>query len=125
MKKPIQTMSAPAAIGTYSQAIQAGQTIYLSGQIPLDPTTMALVSTDFREQTIQVFKNMEAVVAASGGGLDSIVKLTIYLMDLTHFPIVNEVMSQVFVEPFPARTTIQVAGLPKGSLIEVDAVMVI
>ncbi|EKD70120.1 MAG: hypothetical protein ACD_46C00628G0002 [uncultured bacterium] len=125
MKKDIYTDAAPAAIGTYSQAIQSGHTIYLSGQIPLHPKTMMLVSDEFSEQVKQVFKNLEAVCVAGGGHLNSIVRLTIYLIDLTHFSIVNEIMAQLFQSPFPARTTIQVSGLPKGAQIEIDAVMVI
>lgn len=121
----IHTDLAPAAIGTYSQAIKSGNTIYFSGQIPLDFKTMALVSDDFTAQATQVFTNLQAVSEAAGGSLDKIVKLTIYLMDLTHFPQVNEVMAQFFKQPYPARTTIQVSGLPKMSRIEVDAVMVI
>jgi reactive intermediate/imine deaminase len=124
MKKPIHTQAAPQAIGPYSQAIQAGDTVYFSGQIPLDPTTMTLVSDDFRAQAQQVFSNIKTVAAAAGGDMTAIVKLTIYVIDLAHFPIVNEVMSEYFSEPYPARTTIQVSALPKNALIEVDTIMV-
>lgn len=125
MKQKIHTDNAPKAIGPYSQAIKAGNTVYFSGQIPLDPTTMQLVSDDVASQAKQVFTNLKSVAHAAGGDLNAITKLTIYLMDLTHFPIVNEIMQQFFQEPYPARTTIQVAGLPKAALVEVDAIMVI
>lgn len=125
MKNPIQTEQAPQAIGTYSQAIRSGNTIYFSGQIPLDPSTMALVSEDFTAQVTQVFTNLRAVSEAAGGHLDAIVKLTIYLTDLTQFAIVNEVMTRFFKPPYPARTTIEVSGLPKGAQVEVEAIMVL
>lgn len=125
MYKKIQTQKAPEAIGVYSQAIQAGNFVFLSGQIPLDPLTMQLVSNDFREQTIQVFKNMQAVCEAAGGSLDHIVKLTIFLLDLAHFQIVNEEMKKVFKEPFPARSTFQVSGLPKEAQVEIESIMVV
>ena len=125
MKKVIETPEAPQAMGPYSQAIVAGNTIYLSGQIPLDPKTMALISTDFTRQAEQVFLNLQAVCQASGASLDAIVKLTIYLTDLANFPTVNAVMMKFFHEPYPARTTIQIAALPKAALIEVDAVAVL
>jgi reactive intermediate/imine deaminase len=125
MKHKIHTEQAPQAIGPYSQAIQVGNTIYFSGQIPLDLTTMALVSDDFADQVTQVFNNLQAVSKAAGGSLDAIVKLTIYLTDLTRFSIVNEVMMRFFKEPYPARTTIQVSALPKAAQIEIEAIMAI
>ncbi len=124
-KQKIHSSNAPAAIGPYSQAILSGQIIFLSGQIPLDPETMILVSGDMVDQTKQVLTNLQAVSIAAGGNLDSIVKLTIYLTDLMHFPIVNEVMTTFFNEPYPARTTIQVSALPKAAQIEIDAIMVV
>ena len=125
MKQKIQTQHAPQAIGTYSQAIKSGNTVYLSGQIPLDPATMQLVSSDFAAQTMQVFTNLQEVCKAGGGNMDAIVKLTIYLTDLAHFPMVNEIMAKFFKEPYPARATIQVSGLPKAAQVEIDAVMVV
>lgn len=122
--EPIATDGAPAAIGTYSQAVKAGQTVYLSGQIPLSPTSMALVSEDFRAQAVQVFENLAAVCTASGGSLDHCVKLNIYLTDLGHFATVNEVMAEFISEPYPARAAIEVSALPKGAQIEIDAIMV-
>jgi reactive intermediate/imine deaminase len=124
-KQVIHTDKAPQAIGPYSQAISVGGTVYLSGQIPLDPQSMTLVSDDIAEQTTQVFTNLKAVCEAAGGNLDAIVKLTIYLIDLAHFPIVNDVMTRFFTEPFPARATIQVSALPKAAQVEIDAVMVV
>lgn len=121
----IHTNNAPAAIGTYSQAIQVGQTVYLSGQIPLDPETMVIASLDIRDQVVQVIKNLSAVAEAAGGHLGSIVKLTVYLVDLVHFPVVNEVMSEYFSEPYPARVAIGVAALPRQSLVEMDAILVL
>ena len=121
----IHTTNAPQAIGTYSQAIKVGNTVYCSGQIPLNPATMTLVGEDIHTQVEQVFTNLQAVCEAAGGSLNNIVKLTIYLIDLAHFPVVNEVMSRVFAAPYPARTTIQVSALPKAALVEVDAVMVV
>ena len=124
-KTVIQTPSAPAAIGTYSQAIRTSgaQTVYLSGQIPLDPSSMELVSSQFDEQAHQVFKNLAAVAAAAGGGLSDCVKLNIYLTDLENFQTLNTVMAQYVQEPYPARAAIQVSALPKGALIEIDGVM--
>ena len=121
----IKTTAAPAAIGTYSQAVKVGNTIYLSGQIPLVPKTMQLVEGDMAAQIRQVFDNLQAVAMAAGGSLADIVKLNIYLTDLAHFPLVNEVMSRYFREPYPARAAIGVASLPKGAVIEADAVMVL
>ena len=121
--KPIATNDAPAAIGTYSQAVRAGDTVYLSGQIPLDPKTMKIVEGDFEAQARRVFDNLRAVCRAAGGDFDRVVRVTVYLTDLANFAKVNEVMSQNFKEPYPARAAIGVASLPRGSLVEVDAVM--
>lgn len=123
MKQKIETMLAPKAIGTYSQAIEVGNTIYFSGQIPLDPNTMTLVSQDIHAQIHQVFTNLKMVCEAAGNHLEAIVKLTIYLTDLAHFPIVNEIMATFFHEPYPARTTVQVSALPKEAQIEIDAIL--
>ena len=123
MKNKIETESAPKALGTYSQAIDTGNTIYLSGQIPLDPNTMELVEGD-EEQIRQVFKNIQAVCDAAGVSLDDIVKLNVYLSDLSVFAKVNEVMNELFSEPYPARAAIQVAKLPLDSLIEVEGIIV-
>lgn len=125
MKEKIFTALAPDAIGTYSQAVKSGSVVYLSGQIPLDPATMNLVTGDIAAQTRQVFNNMREVVQAAHGTLDQIVKLTIFLTDLTHFPVVNEVMSSYFEEPYPARSTVQVSALPRGAQIEIEAIMVV
>lgn len=119
----INTDNAPEAIGTYSQAVKTGETVYLSGQIALDKHTMSLVSEDIEKQVSQVFMNLKAVCQASGGGLNHIVKLTVYLTDLSHFPIVNEVMSQYFSAPYPARAAIEVSALPKGAKVEIDGIM--
>jgi reactive intermediate/imine deaminase len=121
----IKTPAAPAAIGTYSQAVRTGNTVYLSGQIPLVPQTMQLVDGDISSQIRQVFDNLQVVAEAAGGSLADIVKLNIYLTDLVHFPVVNEVMARYFREPYPARAAIGVASLPKGAAIEADAVMVL
>ncbi|MCL1112075.1 MULTISPECIES: RidA family protein [Shewanella] len=119
----IATDKAPQAIGTYSQAVKVGSTVYLSGQIPLDPTTMAMVSDDFAEQVVQVFENLTAVCEAAGGKMSDIVKLNIFLTDLSHFATVNEIMSRYFQQPYPARAAIGVKELPKGSLVEMDGIM--
>lgn len=124
-KAVIHTANAPAAIGTYSQAVKVNNTVYLSGQIPLDPATMALVEGDFAEQAHQVFKNLRAVCEAANGNLGDIVKLNIYLTDLANFPIVNEVMAEYFNQPYPARAAIGISQLPKGSQIEADGIMVV
>jgi reactive intermediate/imine deaminase len=124
-KQAIQTKDAPAAIGTYSQAIRAGNTIYLSGQIPLDPKSMQLVTGDTRAEIARVFDNLAAVAAAAGGSLADAVKLTVYLTDLKNFALVNEVMAEYFKEPYPARAAIGVAALPRGAAVEVDAVLVV
>ena len=123
MKKKIETDNAPKAIGTYSQAIEAGNTIYLSGQIPLDPKTMELVEGN-ENQIRQVFKNIQAVCESSEVSLNEIVKLNVYLSDLSVFSLVNEVMKDLFSEPYPARAAIQVAKLPLDSLIEVEGIIV-
>ena len=125
MKEKIHTRFAPDAIGTYSQAIKSDNTIYFSGQIPLDPATMNLVTGDLAAQAAQVFTNLQEVARAAGGSLNQIVKLAIFLTDLTHFPIVNEVMAEFFDEPYPARSTVQVSALPRGAEIEVEAIMVL
>lgn len=119
----ISTEAAPAAIGTYSQAVRCGDTVYLSGQIPLDPATMEVVSGDIRVQAHQVFRNLSAVADASGGSLADAAKLTIYLTDLSNFAVINEVMAEHFSEPYPARAAIGVSELPKGVGIEIDAIM--
>jgi reactive intermediate/imine deaminase len=124
-KEPIHTTRAPAAIGPYSQAIRTGSTIYLSGQIPLDPKTMELVKGDIRAQARQVFDNLAAVAEASGGSLANAVRLTIYLTDLANFPVVNEVMAGYCKEPYPARATIGVAQLPRGAAVEIDGILVL
>lgn len=121
----IHTEQAPAAIGAYSQAVRAGNTVYLSGQIPLDPATMQIVEGGFAEQTHQVFKNLRAVCEAAGGNLNQIVKLNAYLTDLSDFATFNEIMSQYFSQPFPARAAVGVASLPRGSLVEAEAVLVL
>jgi len=119
----IQTDQAPAAIGTYSQAIKSGNTVYFSGQIPLLPETMEFVSVDVKAQIHQVFKNLSAVAQAAGGSLNDFVKLNIFLTDLSCFPIVNEVMAEYFDAPYPARAAIGVKELPKGAQVEMDGVM--
>jgi reactive intermediate/imine deaminase len=120
--KPISTPEAPAAIGTYSQAMRAGDTVYLSGQIPLDPKSMQLVE-GFENQVKRVFENLRAVCRAAGGDFDRVVRLTIFLTDLAQFPKVNEIMATCFREPFPARVTVGVASLPRGAQVEIDAIM--
>ena len=121
----ITTDQAPRAIGTYSQAVKVGNTVYLSGQIPLEPATMQLLEGDMRSQIVRVFENLKAVATAAGGSLADIVKLTVYLTDLNHFPLVNEVMAVYFKEPYPARAALGVSQLPKGATVEMDAIMVI
>lgn len=122
-KKIIETDRAPKAIGTYSQAVKFNNTVYLSGQIPLDPQTMTLVDGDASVQIRRVFDNLRAVAQASGGDLADIVKLNVFLTDLANFPFVNEIMSEYFNVPFPARAVVGVAALPKGSAVEMDAIM--
>lgn len=124
-KAVISTDQAPSAIGTYSQAIKVNNTVYLSGQIPLVPATMAMVEGDFAAQAHQVFKNLRAVCQAANGDLKDIVKLNIFLTDLSNFPIVNEVMAQYFDQPYPARAAVGVKELPKGAVVEADGIMVI
>ncbi len=119
----IHTDRAPQAIGTYSQAVRAGDTVYLSGQVPFDPATMQLVTGDVEAQTRRVFENLKAVAEAAGASLDQAVKLTIFLTDLAHFAKVNEVMASYFAKPYPARSTIGVAQLPRGAQIEIECVL--
>jgi len=119
----ISTPNAPAAIGTYSQAVKTGGTIYISGQIGLDPASMQMVE-GFEAQTVRVFENLKAVAEAAGASLGDAVKLTIYLTDLANFAMVNEIMARYFVEPYPARAAVGVAALPKGALVEADAIVV-
>jgi reactive intermediate/imine deaminase len=119
----ISTDKAPKAIGTYSQAVKVGTTVYLSGQIPLDPDTMELVSGDMEKEIVRVFDNLGAVCEAAGGSLQQIAKLNIFLTDLSHFALVNEVMARYFEKPYPARAAIGVAALPKGARVEMDGVM--
>jgi reactive intermediate/imine deaminase len=123
-KRPIHSDEAPAAIGPYSQAVQAGDTVYLSGQIPLDPQTGALIDGDFAARCRRVFDNLAAVARAADAGLDDIVKLNVFLTDLGRFAEVNEIMASYFNEPYPARAAVQVAALPKGVDVEMDAVLV-
>lgn len=119
----IQTDRAPQAIGTYSQAVRCGNTVYLSGQIPLVPETMELVEGDMQVQIRRVFDNLSAVAEAAGGSLADVAKLNVFLPDLGHFALVNEVMAEYFQPPYPARAAVGVAALPKGSAVEMDAVM--
>ena len=119
----ISTDRAPKAIGTYSQAVKVGTTVYLSGQIPLDPDTMELVSGDMEKEIVRVFDNLGAVCEAAGGSLQQIAKLNIFLTDLSHFALVNEVMARYFEKPYPARAAIGVAALPKGARVEMDGIM--
>jgi len=123
VKKIIHTEKAPAAIGTYSQAVQVGQLVFLSGQIPLVPETMQVVEGDFEQQAIQAFSNLSAVCKASGGSLADAVKVNISMTDLSHFPTVNKVMEQFFSAPYPARAAVGVAQLPKGVQIEIEAIL--
>ena len=120
----ISTKEAPQAIGTYSQAVKIENIVYLSGQIPLVPETMQLAGGDMRAQITRVFENLGAVARAAGGTLNDVVKLNVYLTDLSHFPLVNEVMAEYFREPYPARASVGVATLPRGAAVEMDAVMV-
>lgn len=122
-KDAISSSGAPAAIGPYSQAVRSGNLVFLSGQIPLDPATMELVSGDFQARARRVFENLKAVAEAAGGELDQVVKLTIYLTDLDNFGAVNDVMSEYFGEPWPARAAVGVAALPKGADVEAEAVL--
>lgn len=122
-REVIQTENAPQAIGTYSQAVKVGDVVYLSGQIPLEPKTMELVAGDMEAQIRQVFDNLKVVAEAAGGSLAQVVKLNIYLTDLTHFPLVNTTMADYFQPPYPARAAIGVAALPKGAAVEMDAIV--
>ncbi len=121
-KQVIHTDAAPKALGTYSQAVRCGNTVYLAGQIGLDPATMELVG-GVGQQIQRVFENLKAVAAAAGGGLNDVVKLTVYLTDLNHFARVNEIMAMYFDAPYPARAALGVASLPRGALVEIDAIM--
>lgn len=124
-KQPIHTEKAPQAIGTYSQAIVANGFLFLSGQIPLDPITMNLVTGDITVQAEQVFHNMQAVLEAAGASLQQVVKLTVYLTDLSDFTVINTVMAKWFKQPYPARAVLQVSALPKGAKLEIDAIAMI
>ncbi|MGB5597780.1 MAG: RidA family protein [Thiothrix litoralis] len=124
-KTIISTTDAPQAIGTYSQAVRVGDTVYLSGQIPLVPATMQMVEGDIAAQVRQVFENLAAVAKAAGGSLNDCVKVHVFLTDLVNFPVVNQVMAEFFTEPYPARAAIGVAALPRGAQVEVDAIMVL
>ncbi|MHB1951156.1 MAG: RidA family protein [Acidiferrobacteraceae bacterium] len=124
MKEVIETAEAPAAIGTYSQAVRCGDHVYLSGQIPLDPKTMELVPGDIADQVGRVLDNLAAVVRAAGGSLSDVVRVTVYLVDLAHFPTVNEVMARRFAAPYPARAVVGVKALPRGAAVEMDAILV-
>ena len=121
----IATDQAPGAIGPYSQAVQSGNTVYMSGQIPIDPATQAMVEGDIEAQATQVFSNLAAVAKASGGSLQQAVRVTIYMTDISNFAPVNKVMEQFFDAPFPARAAIGVAALPKGAEVEADAILVL
>jgi len=124
-KEIISTPLAPQAIGTYSQAVKVGETVYLSGQIPLDPETMQVVDGDIALHIRRVFDNLKAVTEAAGGDFNDIVKLNVFLTDLSNFPIVNEIMAEYFSQPYPARAAVGVAALPKGVGVEMDGVMVL
>jgi reactive intermediate/imine deaminase len=124
-KEIISTPNAPQAIGAYSQAVKVDNTVYLSGQIPLLPETMQLIEGDIGAQIHQVFKNLAAVCAAAGGELDDIVKLNVFLTDLVHFPLLNQIMAEYFTQPYPARAAIGVASLPKDAAVEMDGVLIL
>ena len=124
-RQPISTNAAPAAIGPYSQAVRAGDTVYLSGQIALDPATGLIVEGDVAAQARRAFTNLKAVCTAAGGSLDDVVRVGLFLVDMDHFAAVNAVMGEYFEAPYPARSTVQVSALPRGGLFEVDAVMVL
>lgn len=125
MSQVVQTSKAPAAIGSYSQAMKVGQTVYLAGQIPLDANTMLLVEGGIENQVAKVFENISLVAEAAGGSVDDIVKLTVYLLDLSHITIVNQAIATRFKAPYPARTSIGVAALPKNAAVEIEAIMVL
>ena len=122
-KQIISTQDAPAAIGVYSQAVRVGNTIWVSGQIPLDPKTKELVQGDVEAQVRQVFENLKAIVAAAGASFDDVVKATVFLVDLSHFGLVNKVMAEYFREPYPARAAVGVAALPRGAQVEVECIV--
>ncbi|HEX4151252.1 MAG TPA: RidA family protein [Steroidobacteraceae bacterium] len=122
-KKIISTAAAPAAIGVYSQAVEVGNTLWVSGQIPLDPATQEMVAGGIEAQIHQVFKNLQAIVGAAGAGFDDVVKATVFLTDLSHFALVNRIMAEYFREPYPARAAVGVAALPRGALIEVECIV--
>jgi reactive intermediate/imine deaminase len=122
-KQIISTPNAPAAIGVYSQAVRVGNTIWVSGQIPLDPKTKELVSTEIEPQVRQVFENLKAIVSAAGAGFDDVVKATVFLVDLSHFALVNKVMAEYFREPYPARAAVGVSALPRGAQVEVECIV--
>jgi len=122
-KQIISTPHAPAAIGIYSQAVRVGNTIWVSGQIPLDPKTKELVAGDIEAQVRQVFENLQAIVTAAGAGFDDVVKATVFLIDLSHFALVNKVMAEYFREPYPARAAVGVAALPRGAQVEVECIV--
>jgi reactive intermediate/imine deaminase len=124
-KEIISTDRAPRAIGTYSQAVKVGDTVYLAGQIPLVPQTMEMIDGGMEAQVRRVFENLSAVAEAAGGALSDVVKLNVFLTDLNHFALVNQVMADYFAEPYPARAAVGVASLPKGAVVEMDAVMVL
>ncbi|PIE82709.1 MAG: reactive intermediate/imine deaminase [Candidatus Contendobacter odensis] len=125
LREIIKTDQAPAAIGTYSQAVKVGNTVYVSGQIPLDPITMELVDNDMKAQICRVFDNLAAVARAAGSSLNDVVKLNVFLTDLGHFTLVNQIMSEYFTEPYPARAAIGVATLPRNAAVEMDAILVL
>lgn len=125
VKQIIHSNNAPSAVGTYSQAIKTGNMVFLSGQIPLDPQAMTMVDGNMEKQVIQILNNLSNVASAAGGSLNHIVRLGIYLTNMDDFPVINEVMKRYFKEPYPARSTIGVNALPKGALVEMDAVMVL
>jgi reactive intermediate/imine deaminase len=122
-KQIISTPLAPAAIGVYSQAVRVGNTIWVSGQIPLDPKTKELVSAEIEPQIRQVFENLKAIVSAAGAGFDDVVKATVFLVDLSHFALVNKVMAEYFREPYPARAAVGVSALPRGAQVEVECIV--
>lgn len=124
-RSAIKTENAPQAIGTYSQAVKSGNTVYLSGQIPLDPQTKELVQGDMESQIRRVFTNLSEVAKAAGGGFQHVVKINVYLTDLSNFPLINQVMAEFFEEPYPARAAVEVSALPMSAKIEMDAVMVL
>jgi len=122
-KQIISTPNAPAAIGTYSQAVRAGNTIWVSGQIPLDPATKELVTGDMEAQVRRVFENLKAIVVAAGASFDDVVKVSVFLVDLSHFALVNKVMAEYFRQPYPARAAVGVAALPRGAQVEVECIV--